>query len=132
MFKAAALAGIASATKGPLSFMKKSTNMAPNDFTWLDSCDFDKDYSRYGHFNKIAQLVENRDSCNVIGSHMQTIMDLNIDLVMDKCEHMYGCIGMGAEYEDCAHYIEDTTPENGLVTLADIVKVCDLQFPNNN
>ena len=65
----------------------------PKQYRWAMKCDYDgQDWDKFQHFNMLHDKVKSRDQCMGIGSYMFTIQDVDHNMKLDKCEHMYGCL----------------------------------------
>merc|ERR1712151_1127045 len=101
----------------------------------------DVDWEQFKHFHELADHIESRDQCMGIGSYMFSIQDVDNNMKLDKCEHMYGCLAV--EYEEgqteeeeeatgvkCAKLVTKWTDMlDGDYTLKTVGEVCAEHFP---
>ena len=65
----------------------------PKAYRWALDCDYDgQNWDHFKHFHTLHGHIKSRDQCMGIGSYMFTIQDVNHDMKLSKCEHMYGCL----------------------------------------
>merc|ERR1711998_71560 len=115
----------------------------PKQYRWAVDCPYDEvDFKKFQHFNTLADHIKSRDQCMGIASYMFTIQDVNDDMKLSKCEHMYGCLAVlyeegQSEAQDnkngmkCAKAITAYKKENtGRDTLKTIGELCAHEFPS--
>merc|ERR1711998_264251 len=89
--------------------------------SWFMECDFKShDYDQYKFFPVLLKEVDCRDICMSAHSYMFSKSDLNNDLVLDKCEMTYGCIG-SQKFDDPAECVK-MADEMGEIVFEDVIK----------
>merc|ERR1711934_577776 len=97
-----------------------SASDLPKKYQWAAKCDWeDTDYEKYGHFNKVEKMVDNRDVCLLAHAHFFATADLDSSFSLDRCEWSYACVTMTLMGE--GH--EDPTHEQGVAAVKKCVKV---------
>merc|ERR1712153_83041 len=76
---------------GAMTMVNRSD--VPKQYRWAVDCPYDKvNFDNFKHFSTLHEHIKSRDQCMGIGSYMFTIQDVNDDMKLNKCEHMYGCL----------------------------------------
>merc|ERR1712185_25909 len=77
----------------------------------MGKCPYDDvDWDSFQHFSTLAKHIKSRDQCMGIGSYMFSIQDVDHNMKLSKCEHMYGCLAVLYEEGDS----DDEIDANGV------------------